>query len=174
MNQSKNLPLKMGSLFGALLGTVVVSIGIIRYKTGMILRDDQTLSYVYWCIFTITVLYAVFQFKKKNPYSFSYKHTVKIGLLAGLISGLLYTVYIVVLNGYIDPELASKIIQFKEQAAILNNSAISAKEINDSTKIMEMNPALRGLVYTLVCMTFGIIHSLIGTFAAKKFGASSR
>jgi hypothetical protein len=82
----------------------------------------------------------------------------------------MYTIYIVVLNNYLDTELASKIIQFKEQAAIVNNSAISAKEIKDSTKIMEMNPALRGLVYTLVCMTFGIIHSLLGTFAAKKLG----
>ncbi|MCL9806665.1 DUF4199 domain-containing protein [Flavobacterium amniphilum] len=164
MNQSKNLPLKMGSLFGALLGTVVVSIGIIRYKTGMILRDDQTLSYVYWCIFTLTVLYAVFQFKKKDPSSFSYKHTVKIGLLAGLISGLLYTVYIVVLNGYIDPELASKIIEYKNA----NHSGMAAQDVSDSTKIMEMSEALRGLIYTFVCMTFGVIHSMIGTLAAKK------
>ena len=173
MSQHKNLPLKKGLVYGSLLGTIVIGIGIIRYKTGMILRDDQTLSYVFWCIFTMTIFYAVFQFKKQSPLSFSYQRTILIGLFAGLITGVMYTIYIVVLNNYLDTELASKIIQFKEQAAIVNNSAISEKEIKDSTKIMEMNPALRGLVYTLVCMTFGIIHSLLGTFAAKKLGARS-
>ena len=174
MSQHKNLPLKKGLVYGSLLGTIVIGIGIVRYKTGMILRDDQTLSYVFWCIFTMTLFYAVFQFKKQDPLSFSYQRTMQIGLFAGLITGVMYTIYIVLLNNYLDTELTSKIIQFKEQAAILNNSAISAKEIKDSTKIMEMNPALRGLVYTLVCMTFGIIHSLIGTFAAKKLGTSSQ
>ncbi|HKX86030.1 MAG TPA: DUF4199 family protein [Flavobacterium sp.] len=173
MSQHKKLPLKMGLIYGTLLGTIVIGIGIIRYKTGMILRDDQTLSYVFWCIFTMTIFYAVFQFKKQNPFSFSYQRTILIGLFTGLITGTMYTIYIVLLNNYLDTELASKIIQFKEQAAILNNSAISTQEIKDSTKIMEMNPALRGLVYTLVCMTFGIIHSLLGTFAAKKLGATS-
>jgi fluoride ion exporter CrcB/FEX len=143
---------------------VVVSIGIIRYKTGMILRDDQTLSYVYWGIFTMVVFYGVFQFKKRDPSSFSYSRTMKIGLLAGLISGLMYTVYIVVLNSYLDPELAAKIITFKN----LNHSGMATQDLSDSTKIMEMNETLRGLVYTLVCMTFGIIHSLLGTLAAKK------
>lgn len=170
MSQNKNLPLKMGLLYGTLLGTVVVSIGIIRYKTGMILRDDQTLSYVYWGIFTMVVLYAVFQFKKRDPSSFSYTRTIKIGLLAGLISGLMYTVYIVVLNSYLDPELAAKIIAFKN----LNHSGMATQDVSDSTKIMEMNEALRGFVYTLVCMTFGIIHSLIGTLAAKKLNYKSQ
>lgn len=154
----------MGSLYGVLLGTVVVSIGIIRYQTGMILQDDQRLSYVFWGIFTLTVFYAVFQFKKKDPSSFSYKRTVQIGLLAGFITGLMYTVYIVILNSYLDPELASKIIEYKN----LNHSGMVTQDVSDSTKIMEMNEALRGLIYTFVCMTFGTIHSMIGTLAAKR------
>ncbi len=174
MSQNKNLPLKMGLIYGTTLGIVVVSIGIIRYKTGMILRDDQTLSYVYWGIFTMTIFYAVFQFKKLNPLSFSYNRTITIGLLAGLISGAMYTIYIVILNNYIDTELSFKIIQFKEQTTILDNSGLSAKEVADSTKIMQMSSALRGLIYTLVCITFGIIHSLVSTFVAKRLNYKSQ
>nr|WP_294934895.1 DUF4199 family protein [uncultured Flavobacterium sp.] len=173
MSQNKN-PLKIGLIYGTMLGIVVVSIGIIRYKTGMILRDDQMLSYVYWGIFTMVIFSAVFQFKKQNPLSFSYNRTITIGLFAGLISGLMYTIYIVILNSYIDTELASKIIHFKEQTNILKNSEISAKDITDSTKIMQMSSALRGLIYTLVCMTFGVIHSLVSTFVAKRLNYKSQ
>jgi hypothetical protein len=36
MTQNKNLPIKIGLALGTALGIVVISIGIIRYKTGMI------------------------------------------------------------------------------------------------------------------------------------------
>ena len=168
MKSNKN-SLQTGLIYGSLLGIVVISIGIIRYKTGMILRDNQTLSYVYWGIFTMTIFYAIFQFKKLNPLSFSYKQTLLIGLFAGLISGLMYTIYIVILNGYIDPELASKIIEYKEQT-ISNPVAtvVDARDTADSIKIMQMNSLWRGLVYTCVCMFFGVIHAFIATIVAKK------
>lgn len=167
MSQKKNLPLKMGLIYGAALGTVVISFGIIRYQTGMILRDDHTLSYLYWAIFTLSIFYAVRQFKRRNPLFFSYKRSINIGLFAGLVSGLMYTIYIVILNDYFDIELSSKIIQFKKQIYALNNSE-SAKDAADSIKIMQLSSTLRGLIYTLVCMTFGTIHSLVGTFIVKK------
>lgn len=100
----------MGMLCGASLGVVVISIGIIRYKTGMILRGDQTLSLVYWVIFAATIFLAVFRFKKLAPLSFSFNRTLKIGLFAGLLSGAMYTLYIVILNNYIDTELSAKVI----------------------------------------------------------------
>ncbi len=168
MNQNKNLPVKMGLLYGAALGVVVVSIGIIRYKTGMILRGDQRLSYLYWCIFTTTVFYAVFRFKRLDPLSFSFKQTIKIGLFAGLVSGGMYTIYIVILNNYIDTELSERIIRFNEQAQLLDNPGSSNEEIADSSKVMRMSSAMRGSVYILVCMFFGLIHSLISTMVAKR------
>ena len=163
MNEGKNLPLRMGFLYGAFLGVVVVSIGIIRYRTGMILRGDQTLSYVYWGIFTTTVFIAVFHFKKLDPLSFYFKRTVKIGLITGLISGSMYTLYIVILNNYVDPNLSSKIIQYNS----LYNPELSKDELSNSAQIMKMNAALRGLIYTMVCMFFGTLHSIISTSIAK-------
>lgn len=157
----------MGLMLGATLGAIVVSIGIIRYKTGMILRGDQTLSYVYWAIFTMSVFLAVFRFKRLAPLSFSFRQTIKIGLFAGLLSGLIYTIYIVVLNNYVDTELASKILQFNEQQLNSSDPELS-EEAADSLKVMKMSSALRGLVYTVVCMTFGIIHSLVSTTIAKR------
>ncbi len=162
MNQTKNLPIKMGQLYGAALGLTVVSIGIIRYKTGMILRGDQRLSYLYWTIFTLTIFFAVFRFKKQNPSSFSFKQSFKIGLFAGLVSGAMYTIYIVILNNYIDPELPAKI------QAFISNAEETSEDASGSMGVMKMSSALRGAVYTLVCMFFGIVHSFIATFVVKR------
>ena len=166
---SENNPIKMGLKLGAALGLAVVSIGIIRYKTGMILRGDQRLSYVYWVIFTITVFLAVFRFKKKEPALFSFKQTIQIGVCAGFLSGAIYTLYIVILNNYIDTELSLKIIQFNEQVAISGSEDLSKEDALQSIKTMSMSSVLRGSIYTLVCMTFGLIHSITATIVAKKF-----
>jgi len=168
MNQNKNLPLKIGLLYGATLGVVVVSFGIIRYKTEMIIRGDQTLSYVYWVIFTIAIFIAVFQYKKLDPSSFSFNRTIKIGLIAGLLSGAMYTLYIVILNNFIDPSLSSNIIQYLEQHSTLANPDLSKEDVSGSVEIMKMSSALRGLIYTLVCMIFGILHSIVSTTIAKR------
>ena len=172
MSQNRNLPLRMGLMYGAALGVVVISIGIIRYKTGMILRGDQTLSYLYWGIFTVSIFFAVFRFKKLDPLSFSFSRTIKIGLFAGLVSGAMYTIYIVILNNYIDTELSSKIIQFNQQELALSNPELSEEEVADSSTVMKMSSALRGSIYTLVCMTFGTAHSLVSTVVAKKLSVN--
>lgn len=158
---------------GATLGVVVTSIGIIRYTTGMILRGDQTLSFVYWVIFATSIFFAVSRFKKLDPQSFSFNRTVKIGLLAGFLSGAFYTVYIVILNNYIDTELSSKIIQFNEHQLALGNSELSEEDVADSSKIMKTSSAVRGLIYTLICMTFGVAYSLVSTVVVKRLSLRS-
>lgn len=169
MSQDKNLPIKIGLAVGTTLGLVVTSIGIIRYKTGMILRNDQALSYVYWIIFALSIFFAVSQFRKLDALSFSLGQTIKIGILAGLLSGALYTLYIVILNNYIVPDLSSKIVEYYEQELASNSSELSKEDIIDSMAITKLHPAMRGFIYTLVCMTFGTVYSVLSTIALKRF-----
>lgn len=168
MTKGKNLPIKIGVALGATLGMVVISIGIIRYQTGMILRNDQSLSYVYWTIFALSVFFAVFRFKKLDAPSFTLRQTIKIGIFAGLLSGALYTLYIVILNNYIDPDLSSKIVRYYEQELASNSSELSKEDLVDSMNVTKLNPAVRGFIYTLVCMTFGTAYATLSTIALKR------
>jgi hypothetical protein len=171
MAQDKNLPIKIGLAIGTTLGIVVISIGIIRYKTGMILRNDQTLSYAYWLLFALSVFFAVSRFRKLDAASFSLGQTIRIGMLAGLLSGALYTLYIVILNNYIVPELSSKIVQYYEQELASNSSELSKEDLFDSMTITKLNPAARGGIYTLVCMVFGTVYAVLSTLILKRFHA---
>ena len=167
MTQNKNLPIKIGLALGATLGIVVISIAIIRYKTGMILRNEQTLNYVYWTIFALSIFLAVSRFRKLYGSSFSLSQTVKIGILAGLLSGALYTVYIVILNNYLVPDLSAKIVQYYEQELVSNTSGLSKEDILDSITVTKLNPAIRGFIYIFVCMAFGALYSTLSTLILK-------
>lgn len=168
MTLNKNLPIRIGLALGTTLGLVVISIGIIRYRTGMILRNDQTLSYVYWILFALAIFFAVCRFRKLDAHSFSLRQTIKIGILAGLLSGALYTLYIVILNNYIVPDLSSNIVQYYEQELASNTSELSKEDLVDSMTITKLNPAVRGLIYTLVCMTFGALYATLSTLTLKR------
>ncbi len=168
MAQNKNLPIKIGLVLGTTLGIVVISIGIIRYKTGMILRNEQALNYVYWTIFALSIFLAVSRFRKLDAPSFSLSQTVKIGILAGLLSGALYTIYIVILNNYVVPDLSSKIIQYYKQELVSNSSGLSKEDILDSMAVTKLNPAIRGLIYIFVCMAFGTLYSILSTIVLKR------
>lgn len=168
MTQNKNLPIKIGLVLGTTLGIVVISIAIIRYKTGMILRNEQTLNYVYWTIFALSIFFAVSRFRKLDASSFSLSQTVKIGILAGLLSGALYTLYIVILNNYIVPDLSTKIVQYYEQELVSNSSGLSKEDILDSIAVTKLNPAIRGFIYMFVCMAFGTLYSVLSTIALKR------
>ncbi len=168
MTQNKNLPIKIGLALGTTLGMVVISIGIIRYKTGMILRNEQTLNYVYWTIFALSIFLAVSQFRKLYGSSFSLSQTIKIGILAGLMSGALYTIYIVILNNYLVPDLSANIVEYYKQELASNSSGLSKEDILDSIAVTKLNPAIRGLIYIFVCMAFGALYSILSTIILKR------
>ena len=169
MTQNKNLPIKIGMVLGTTLGIVVISIAIIRYKTGMIVRNEQTLNYVYWTIFALSVFFAVSRFRKLAPSSFSWRQTVKIGILAGLLSGALYTIYIIILNNYIVPDLSSQVVEYYQQELASNTSELSKEDILDSIAVTELNPAIRGFIYIFVCMAFGTLYAILSTIVLKRF-----
>ena len=168
MTQNKNLSIKIGLALGTALGIVVISIGIIRYKTGMIVRNEQTLNYVYWTIFALSIFLAISRFRKFDASSFSLGQTVKIGILAGLLSGSLYTLYIVILNNYIVPDLSSQVVEYYKQELASNSSELSEEDILDSMAVTKLNPAIRGFIYIFVCMAFGTLYSILSTIALKR------
>lgn len=168
MKRDKNLSIKIGLALGTILGTVVITIGIIRYKTGMILRNDHTLSYVYWFLFACAVFYGVSRFRKLDAPSFSFDQTIKIGIFAGLLSGALYTLYIVILNNYIVPDLSSQITHYYEQELALTSAKSVKEDIVDSMTVTKLNPAFRGAIYTVVCMLCGTFYSMLSTVILKR------
>ncbi|MCB0671607.1 MAG: DUF4199 domain-containing protein [Lewinellaceae bacterium] len=168
MIQNKNIPIKIGMLLGTILGIVVISIGIIRYKTGMIVRNEQSLNYVYWTIFALSVFFAVSRFRKLDPSSFSLRQTLKIGILAGLLSGALYTLYIIILNNYIVPDLSSQVLEYYRQELASNSSEFSKEDILDSMAVTKLNPAIRGFIYMFVCMAFGTLYAVLSTIVLKR------
>ena len=134
----------------------------------MILRNEQTLNYLYWTIFALSIFLAVYRFRKLDASSFSLIQTVKIGILAGLLSGTFYTIYIIILNNYLVPDLSSKIVQYYKQELASNSSGLSKEDILDSMAVTKLNPAIRGFLYIFVCIAFGTLYSTLSTILLKR------
>lgn len=108
------------------------------------------------------------RYKKLDASSFSFSQTVKIGIIAGLVSGEVYTVYIIILNNYIVPDLSSKIVNYYEQELTSNTAELSKDDIRDSMTVTKLHPAIRGFIYMFVCMAFGAMYSALSTLILKR------
>jgi hypothetical protein len=84
------------------------------------------------------------------------------------LSGALYTIYIVILNNYVVPDLSSKIVQYYKQELASNSSGLSKEDILDSMAVTKLNPAIRGFIYMFVCMAFGTLYSVLSTIVLKQ------
>lgn len=152
---------KVGFKYGMILGLIVVLIGIIRYRTGMIFNGDQRLSYLYWVIFFMTNLIVVIHFNRINKSSIW--RTIKIGLIIGFISSFIYLLYLIALNYFIDPALPEKLVEALKQKMLLQNPELTPNQIKEIELMKSTsNPAIRGLIYIFVCSFFGMISSWMG------------
>lgn len=162
---------KTGLKYGVVLGFIVVSIGIIRYKTGMIFNEDQRLSHLYWILFFITNLGVVISYKKFDYDRFLLWRAIKIGMMIGFISSFMYLLYLIVLNYFIDPELPEKLIEASRQKMVGLNKELTPQQIKELEFMKSAsNPVVRGSIYIMLCTIFGIISAVIGGIFVKLRG----
>src|SRR5690606_11010396 len=92
--ESPNLsPAKFSVNYGLILGLLMTVIHVFMYASGMMLEGKQWPQFMYYLLFPILIIYAVSQFKKKNANLLSLSQAIKIGLVASIISALVYSVY---------------------------------------------------------------------------------
>lgn len=158
---------KVGIKYGILLGLIVVSIGIIRYATGMILNEDQRLSYLYWFIFFIVSLVAIFSLKNSNN-KLLFGSAIKVGITIGFVSSLMYLLYLLVLNHFIDSQLPERLLEIAKQKMLEQNEVLTPDQIKElAIKQSSSSPLVRGAIYIIVSIFFGVLYSSIGWIVLK-------
>ena len=165
---SLRIEYKIGINLGVILGILVVIIGIIRYKTGMIFNEDQRLSYLYWGIFFVVNLIAALLYKNLSGDQFSLIHVLKVGITIGTVSSFMYLLYLVVLNYVINPELPGQLLEISRQKLLNGGSELTPSQIEElNMKRKSSNPLIRGMIYMLSSVVFGIIYSGLGGLILK-------
>ena len=169
MEAQKITPGKFAMNYGLILGLVMIIIGVVTYVTGLALKLVQWPQWLYYVIFPITVIYAISQYKKNNGNLLSLGEAIKIGVIIGVISGLVYAIYILIFNYIIDPEFMDLIMEATRDK-MLENPNMTEEIVDQSLAMMEkfMNPLVGSSVWIALSAFFGLLYSLIGGLVMKK------
>ncbi len=169
MESQKITPGKFALNYGLILGLIMIVIGVVTYVTGIALELKQWPQYVYYIIFAVTIIYAISQYKKSNANLLSLGEALKIGVIIGVISALIYAAYIILFNYVIDPEFMDLIMEATKDK-MLENPNMTEEIADQSMAMMEkfMNPFVGSAMWIALSALFGLIYSLIGGLVMKK------
>ena len=94
---------------------------------------------------------------------------IKIGVIIGVISGLVYAVYGLIFNYIIDPEFMDLMMEASRDK-LLENPNMTEEIADQSMAMMEkfMNPLVGTAVWIALSAFFGLLYSLIGGLVMKK------
>ncbi len=170
MNDIKQkTPANFGMTYGIILGLIFILIAVIMYVTGMPLRGEQWPQYLYYLIFPAGIIIAIKKFKIENGGFLELKEALKIGLSIGIISGLVYLIYVFLFNYVIDPEYNAMIIEVAREQ-MLEQPNVSEEQVEQMMGFIKVmaNPFLGGALWIGLSLFFGLIYSLIGGLVMKQ------
>lgn len=155
--------------YGLILGGVMILIHVVLYVTGMALEGIQWPNYLYYIIFPVVLIHAIWLFKKNSDGLLTLSNALKIGLLIAVISALTYIVYGLLFNYVIDPEFMEQVIENTGEK-LLENPNVTPEMVEKQMEIMKkfQNPFLGSAVWLAFSAIFGLIYGLIGGLVMKK------
>lgn len=170
METQKLSAAKFALNYGIILGVIFTLINVVLYVTGMALEGKQWPQSLYYLIFPVVIIYAISQFKKKNANFLSLVEAIKIGVIAGLISAIVYIAYSLIFNYIIDPEFMEQILEVAEQQMYEKNPSMTPEMAEQGMKFIRMftNPFIASAFWIAMSSFFGLLYGLIGGLVMKK------
>ncbi|MGB1971420.1 MAG: DUF4199 domain-containing protein [Flavobacteriaceae bacterium] len=154
MNSSSLTPKATILQYGTLLGGISVVFGLMIYFLDMHYTQENTVSYVSIAITVGVIALAQYNFRKENEGYLSLGEGLKIGVGIALISGIIGSLYQVVLVTVIDPETIAKMLEIASDK-IMDSYPEMQQEQLDQTIAMQKKFMTPGMMFA-----FGIIGSL--------------
>ena len=169
METQKLTPGKFALNYGLILGLVMIAIAVVTYVTGMALELKQWPQYLYYIIFPITVIYAISQYKKSNGNLLRLGEAIKIGVLIGVVSAIVYVIYGLIFNYIIDPEFMD-LMKEAMRDKMLEIPNLTEEMVDQQMSMVEkfMDPLVGSAFWIAMSAFFGLIYSLIGGLVMKK------
>lgn len=170
MEFQKIAPGKFALNYGIVLGLVMVILSVVSYVTGAALEGAQWPQVVYYVIFPVVIIYAISQYKKKNANFLSLSDALKVGVLIGVVSAIVFALYNILFNYVIDPGFMAEAMEVGRDKMIEENPEMTQEMIDQSMGFIEIfvNPFVLSAFWLAMSALFGLIYSLIGGLVMKK------
>lgn len=161
---------KFAMNYGIILGVVMIVLNVISYVTGQAMEGAQWPQVIYYILFPVVIMYAISKYKKHNANVLTLGSAIKLGVVIGVISAIIYILYGLLFNYVIDPEFMSQLMEVTIDKTIEQNPDMAQAQIDQTVKMMEMmfNPLIGSAFWIAMSALFGLIWSLIGGLVMKS------
>lgn len=161
---------KFAMNYGIILGVIMIVLNVISYVTGQAMEGAQWPQVSYYIIFPVVIFYAISKYKKHNANVLTLGSAIKLGVVVGIISAIVYILYGLLFNYVIDPEFMSQLMEVTIDKMIEDNPDMPQVQIDQSIKFMEMmfNPLIGSAFWIAMSALFGLIWSLIAGLVMKS------
>nr|WP_321233156.1 DUF4199 domain-containing protein [uncultured Psychroserpens sp.] len=161
---------KFAMNYGIILGVIMIALNVISYVTGQALEGAQWPQLVYYVAFPVVIIYAISKYKTYNANVLTLGNAIKLGVVIGVISAIVYVLYGLLFNYVIDPEFMPELMEITIDKMIEDNPDMPQAQIDQSVKFMEImfNPLIGSAFWIAMSALFGLIWSLIGGLVMKS------
>ena len=168
-NEKKSIA-KIALNFGLILGGINVVLGLMLYSLDMHYQDETSTSIIGYAFIIGIIIWAIIQFKQKNKGYLNLSEALKTGLGTALISGIIISIYVILLTQFLDPDFIDKSIDYRKEKMLQENPEISIENVNN---IFDIQKEFSGTFITsgfiiIFNLFFGFIVSLIAGMILKK------
>lgn len=156
--------------FGTLLGTASVIFSLMLFFLDAHYQGDTLSSTVPLILSVGFINFGIYEFRKDNDDLMSLSQGLKVGVGIALVSGVIGTIYGIILTEFLDPQFMDKTFEIAKQKMLDANQELS---LQDANQAIEMSKKLTTLPIRIAggllgSIFIGFFISLIGGLILKK------
>jgi len=156
--------------FGTMLGIASVFFSLMLFFLDAHYQGDALSSTVPLILSVGFINFGIYQFKKDNTGFISLSQGLKVGVGIALISGIIGTLYGIILTEFLDPRFMDKTLEIAKQKMLDGNQELS---IEDANQAIEMSKKFTTLPIRIAggllgSIFIGFLISLVGGLILKK------
>ncbi len=103
--------------YGLILGLISVVFGLMLFFMDAHYSQDSANTVIGLVITTAVILWGIYSFRKANDGFLTLGEALKLGAGIGLVAGIVWVIYVVILSNFLDPAFASKVAEAQKAAA---------------------------------------------------------
>ena len=155
-------------LYGLIIGVVIVLFSVILYITGQMF--NRTLGYLSFLIYIIGLVLIQLRYRDHELNGeISYGKAVGIGVATMLFSGIISTLYTIIIYK-VDPGLIDQFKTIQEEALLAKGMSEEQVDAAINMSVKFMTPGIMAISGLLGAVILGTLISLVTSIFVKKQG----
>jgi len=174
-NSTASLPTH-GLRWGAILGVITIALTTVMYAVDYTLMINWKVSLLLTAIFIGFVIFAGFDFRKSAGGFLAYSKAFQHGIIVFAVSGLISTLFSLVLYTIVDPELPAKLTEsaIETTTAMLEGMGVSEDAIDEAIEKSREETAKRFTLtgtltsYAVALIVYAVLALITAIFVKKN------